>query len=87
LIAGGDEQILMAVDHVGLRRVGDLADARVPKDFAVGGVIRNEVAADVSGEDEFAGSRENAVAAAEAAADAGVAMTPGNFAGFIVDGC
>src|SRR4051812_11971145 len=49
-IVDGDEQMLLAVDHVRLRRVGDAADSRVPEDLAGRGVERDEVAVAVSSE-------------------------------------
>src|SRR5687767_11527791 len=49
-VAGGDEQILTAVQAIGNRGVGDVADARVPERLAREGVVRHDVAARVAGE-------------------------------------
>src|SRR5436309_3039543 len=49
-IARRHQQILMSVEHVGLRRVRHLADARVPQRRAVRRVERDDVAARVAAE-------------------------------------
>ena len=49
LIADGHEHVLLAVEHVRLGRVGDVADTRVPHGLAELGVEGDEVAAATPG--------------------------------------
>src|SRR5262245_2962859 len=54
-VAGGGQNILLAVERVGLGRVRHSPEARVPERRAVGRIERDEVAAAVSGEEQSAG--------------------------------
>ena len=83
-VARGDEHVLPAVDHVRLRRIGDVADARVPEDAAILRVVGDEVAADVAGEDETAGGAQHAVAAEPVIG--GIGVPPCDLSGPVVDG-
>ena len=60
-VAGGDGDVLPAVEQVGLRTVGQLrSELRVPEDLAGGRVERDEVAGRIAGEDQSAAGREDA---------------------------
>src|SRR5688500_8578105 len=50
-VADRDEDVLLAVEEIGLRRVRDVADPRVPQRLALLGIERDEVAAAVAGEE------------------------------------
>ena len=86
-IAGSDQQILMTVDHVGLRRVRYRADPRMPQDLAGGCIISHYVSAHVSGENQLSGRCQDSVTAAEATPNAWVTMTPSDLSGSIVNSC
>src|SRR6185503_17277988 len=62
-VAGGDQHVLAAVDHVGLGRVRHLADRRVPQRVAVGGIVGDEVAVRIAAEEELARRRQQPLAA------------------------
>ena len=63
-VVGRDQDVLAPVEHVGRRRVGDVADVRVPDRRAGDRVLGDEVAAVVAGEHQLAGGRQQAGAAA-----------------------
>src|SRR5678815_2176005 len=65
-VPGGDQQVLLPVQRVGLGRVRNLANPRVPQDLPVGGIVRDNVPAHVPCKDQLAGCREHAGTAAAA---------------------
>ena len=83
-VVARDEQVLMTVQHVRLRRCRHAVDARVPQRLAVGGVERDDVAAAVAGEHQSARRRQQ-TAPASAAADTGIAVPPRGLARLRID--
>src|SRR5687768_7581773 len=53
-VARTDQQVLFAVNRVRLRRVADVAHARVPERLAVLCVVRDQVAAAITAEEQSA---------------------------------
>ena len=84
-VSGGDQDVLMAVEHVGFGRVRDLAQMGVPEDLPVRRVVRHQIAA----EDR----RQTAVCPAVVSMPLptppppipGIAVPPGDLAGLVVD--
>src|SRR5262249_42267647 len=58
-IACCSENVLMAVDHIRLRRIRHLADAAMPQSFAVRRIERYEVSRIVTREQQLAGCSED----------------------------
>src|SRR5687768_156117 len=83
LIPRADEQILRAVNRVGLRCVADVADTRVPEWLAVFGIVGDQVAAAVAAEKKSPGCSEEADSAATAVR---VFSAPRDFARCGLDG-
>src|SRR5436190_13883347 len=52
-VAGGDQDLLAAVDHVRFRRVRHLTDMRVPDWVAVGRIERDEITGNSAAEQQF----------------------------------
>ena len=73
-VANRDEQVLTAVEHVGLRRRGDVADVRMPERRAGRRVVGHDVAASVAREDEPAGRGQQASSTATATTAATAAL-------------
>src|SRR5207244_1660919 len=53
-IARSHQQILMAVEHVRLRRVRHLTDVRVPQNLSVGRIVGHDVATEIAAEEQLA---------------------------------
>src|SRR5690242_1081764 len=79
-VAGGCDYVLAAVQHKRLRRVGDAADSGIPQGLAGLGIVGDEAAGAIAGEEESAGRGEEATSAAIAV----VGMAPGDLAGLVV---
>ena len=73
----------MTIQHIGLRCIGDLADARVPQRNSGGCVVGHETAAAIAGKDQAACRCQ--YTAATASVPAFIAMSPFRFACLIVD--
>ena len=58
------DHVLMAIQHVSLRRIRDFADARVPQGLSGGRVVRHQASRAVAGEDQSARGRQQSAAAA-----------------------
>ena len=83
-VPGRDEHVLAAVNLVGLGRVRDTADSRVPQRLAVPGIKSHEVAASIAREDHVARRREHAAGSARVG-QARKLVAPGGFARLVVD--
>src|SRR5260370_2600064 len=60
-ISSGDQNVLVSVKHIRFRSVRHLAQTCVPQNLSVSRVICDQVAGGVSGEQQFAGGRLNAI--------------------------
>src|SRR4051812_7858049 len=83
-VAGGDEDLLPAVDQVGFRRVRHLSDLRVPQRVAIRRIERDEVTGDVAAEQQLSCGRQQPRRAARAA-DGAELVLPHGLAGLVVD--
>src|SRR5262249_7803571 len=81
-VAAGDEDMLLAVEHIRLRRIRDGAQPRVPQRRSGGGVESHEVARAVARKEQTAGSRQHAGGTAAARQ----CMTPRDPSGFRIEG-
>src|SRR5437762_7415118 len=81
-IPGRGDQVLVTVEHVGLRRVRDPADASVPERLAIGGIVRDKVAGAVARKKKSSSGREQS---ASAAGTGMIRTSPGDFARLVID--
>src|SRR4051794_35349553 len=82
-VTGGDQDILVAVQHVSLRRVGNLAQMSVPENLSVRRIVSNQIAARIAGEQQFAGGSQHSVTYVTSGSR--IAVFPRYFTGFVIN--
>src|ERR1700719_4568804 len=74
-IASSRDHVLMTIEHVGLRRIGDVANARVPERLAICRIVSDQVSGTIAGKDQSTGGCQHT---ATPAAVAVIRMPPGD---------
>ena len=76
------DDILMAVEHEGLRRIGDTAYARIPDRVAINGVVSYQAVCAVAGKDKATGCGKESSSTRCIVVKT---VSPSGIAGFVVD--
>src|SRR4249919_3020725 len=80
-VAAGCQHVLLAIEHVGLRRIRDATEPRVPQWLSCCRVEGDEVAGAIAGEDQPASGGQHT----RCPTAAGERMTPDHFCGLRID--